>query len=286
MAEQLLDRTSAAEAAWKRIEESLNLFTPEGQLQERERAESQVAEALPQLSGAEWAKTVRLLKRPEPFAFLDRARELLAALELPEETLSILLESEGLRRRTQLLQGEDAAAGVARGLAIVRAVQLHKSNPCWQEHAEWVRGALRRAWRASSLIEGINSVARMQQARHCRMSQGLLNLKRLYWNLRRFRVGRRRGKTPYEILGLPMPEGGWWQLLKLTPAQLLQHLSAQEDTSSIVVMAEVVGRKWVAAEDGAATCWRSQAKAVRLRGGWSDASRPGGVPRCGGHGRR
>jgi len=167
-AEELLDRTAEAEAAWKRVEQALELFTPEGKLQERCQAEGRVAEALPRLTDPEWA--------------------------------------------------------------IVRTVQLHKSDPCWQEHAEEVRRALRRAWRASSLVEGINSVARMQQARHRRMTQGLLDLKRLYWNLRHFRVGRRRGKTPYEMLGLHLPEGGWWQLLKLTPAQLTQHLSAQGDT--------------------------------------------------------
>jgi len=229
-AEELLDRTAEAEAAWKRVEQALELFTPEGKLQERCQAEGRVAEALPRLTDPEWAKTVRILKRPETFAFLDRAKEQLAALQLPEETREALLDLEGLRRRPQLLRGEGPAAGAARGRAIVRTVQLHKSDPCWQEHAEEVRRALRRAWRASSLVEGINSVARMQQARHRRMTQGLLDLKRLYWNLRHFRVGRRRGKTPYEMLGLHLPEGGWWQLLKLTPAQLTQHLSAQGDT--------------------------------------------------------
>ena len=43
-------------------------------------------------------------------------------------------------------------------------------------------------WRASSLVEGINSVLRMQQARHRRLTPGLLDLKRLYWNCHRFRT--------------------------------------------------------------------------------------------------
>lgn len=176
------------------------------------------------MTGPGWSKTVRLLKRPETFAFLDRAQEQLAALQLPEETLEALLDLEGLR-------GKDRAAGAARGWAIVRTVQLQKSDPRWQEHAEMVRRALRLAWRASSLVEGINSVARMQQARHRRTTPGLLDMKRLYWNLRRFRTGRRREKTPYEIMGLQLPAGDWRQLLKLTPAQLTQHLSGQWDTS-------------------------------------------------------
>ena len=88
-----------------------------------------------------------------------------------------------------------------------------------------VRGVLRGCWRASSLVEGINSVVRMQQARHRKLTPGLLNLKRLYWNCRRFRTGRRRGRSPYELLGLALPAESWWKLLKMTPDQLRQELS-------------------------------------------------------------
>ena len=230
-AERLLDQAAAAEAAWKRVREALDLFTPDGKLQGREQAEALVAEALPKLVGAEWGKTIRLLKRSETFAFLERGREQLSALGLPEETLQALLELEGFRHRPALLRGEDRAAGAARGLLIARTVQLEKSHADWREKAKAVRQALRRAWRASSLVEGVNSVARMQQARHRRMTRGLLDLKRFYWNLRRFRTGRRRGKRPYELLGLNLPQSDWWQFLKLTPGQLAQHLSAKPDTS-------------------------------------------------------
>ena len=76
-----------------------------------------------------------------------------------------------------------------------------------------VREILRRAYRASSLVECINSVLRMQQAQHRKMTQGLLDLKRLYWNCHTFRTGRRRGTTPYQRLGVPWPEGlRWWAL--------------------------------------------------------------------------
>ena len=81
-------------------------------------------------------------------------------------------------------------------------------------------------WRASSQVECVNSVVRMQQARHRKLSQGLLDLKRLYWNLRRFRTGPRRGKTPYELLGVDLAGLEWWALLKLPPEHLRQRLSA------------------------------------------------------------
>jgi hypothetical protein len=42
----------------------------------------------------------------------------------------------------------------------------------------------------------------MQQPQHRRMSHGLLDHTRLYWNCHTFRTGRRRGTTPYQRLGL------------------------------------------------------------------------------------
>ena len=56
-------------------------------------------------------------------------------------------------------------------------------------------------------------------------------LKRLYWNLRPFRIGRRKARTPYGLLGLKVPELSFWEFLKLTSEQLREELSAQEDVA-------------------------------------------------------
>lgn len=230
-AERLLDEAAAAEEAWQACRSTLHWFTPEGRLNNRQQAEAALNKALQGLHGSTWDKTRRLLRRPETFSFLDRAEEQLQRLGLPESTLAALVRLEGLRRQPELLQGDAPAAAAARGEMLVRAVQLAKAEPDWQMKAVQVRSVLRRAWRASSLVEGINSVARMQQARHRRVTQGLLDLKRFYWNMRRFRTGKRKGHTPYEILGLKLPALGWWELLKLTPEQLRQELSAQRDAA-------------------------------------------------------
>jgi hypothetical protein len=79
-------------------------------------------------------------------------------------------------------------------------------------------------------VECVNSVARMQQARHRKITQELLDLKRLYWNLRRFRTGRRKDQTPYGLLGLKLPDLSFWEILKLTSEELREKLSAMEDT--------------------------------------------------------
>jgi hypothetical protein len=225
-AEAALDRWSAQEQAWQRVRTVLPLFTPDGAVTTRARAEAVVAEVLPQLTGEEWAKVRRLLGRPEVFTYVDRVQDQLAQLPVAAELRQAALDGEGLRRHPERLQGEGPAAGAARGVALLAGVVLALAGAAGQQAVVAVRGVLRQAWRASSLVEGLNSVLRMQQARHRRLSQGLLDLKRLYWNCRELRTGKRKKQTPYGRLGLSLPTGKWWDLLKIPPEQLRQQLSA------------------------------------------------------------
>ena len=223
-AERLWDQATATERAWKRAKSAFELFTPEGRLNDRTQAEAVIAAALPHLGGAAWAKFRRLLLRRESFTFLDQVHERLAGLGLGADVLSALLDLEGLRR-----QPWRQSAGT-RAWALIRTIQLTKACPDWSGEAGRVRAVLRGVWRASSLVECVNSVARMQQARHRKMTQGLLDLKRLYWNVRRFRTGRRKDQTPYGLLGLKLPDLSFWEFLKLTPEELREKLSALGDT--------------------------------------------------------
>src|ERR1019366_4259997 len=224
-AERLWDHATAAASAWNQTKSAFEFFTPCGRLNDRAQAEAVVAATLPQLSGQAWAKTRRLLLRRESLTFLDQVQERLAGLGLDGDVLSALLDLEGLGRQPWRL------SAATRVLALVETAQLTKTCADWHEEARRVGALFRGVWRARSLVECVNSVARMQQARHRRMTQGLLDLKRLYWNLRRFRVGRRKDQTPYGLLGLDLPELSFWEFLKLTPEELREKLSAQEDTA-------------------------------------------------------
>jgi len=224
-AERLWDQAAAAEAAWKRAKAAFELFTPDGRLNDRIQAEVIIAATLADMKGEAWAKTRRLLLRRESFTFLDQVTVRLGELGLDGDVLSALLDLEGLRRQPWRL------SAATRVWASVRTVQLTKACPAWREEACRVRAVLRGVWRASSLVECVNSVLRMQQARHRRMTQGLLDLKRLYWNLRRFRVGLRKDQTPYGRLGLRLPESSFWEFLRLTPEELRERLSAQKDVA-------------------------------------------------------
>ena len=172
-AERLWDQATAAETAWGQARSAFEFFTPGGRLNDRAEAAAVVAAALPHLSSPAWAKTRRLLLRHESFTFLDQVHERLAELRLDPDVLSALLDLEGLHRQP----GRSSAS--TRAWALVRTVQLTKACSDWGEELQRVRGVLRGVWRASSLVECVNSVARMQQARHRRMTQELLDLKRL-----------------------------------------------------------------------------------------------------------
>jgi hypothetical protein len=125
-AQRLWDQAAAAESAWGRARSAFEFFTPEGRLNDRSEAEAVVAAALPHLGGAVWAKTRRLLLRPESFTFLDQVRQRFAGLGLDPDVSAALLDLEGLRRQPRRL------SAATRGWATARAVQLAKACPDWR----------------------------------------------------------------------------------------------------------------------------------------------------------
>jgi hypothetical protein len=229
-ANRAMDTWQAHDEAWNRVKAAVQLVTAEGALNTRERAEAALAATLPQLPDAEFAKAKRLVQQPQTLTYLDEVQRKLQALPVPAEVRSAAIRQETLRRRPELLQGDTRAAAALRGVLMMCAVILAKAGVAGQQAVDGVRAIFRTTWRASSLVECLNSAVRMQQARHRNMTQGLLDWKRLYWNTHTFRTGRRRGSSPYERLGMPWPQGlRWWELLKWSPEQLREELSALED---------------------------------------------------------
>ena len=226
-AEAVMDQVMHTEKAWQQTQEALRLFTPAGELNSRAQAEAVLAQTLPELPDADFAKAKRLLSKPQTLTYLDEVQRKLEALPGATEVKEAAVRAEGLRRHPELLEGESSSARTLRAVLLVCGVILSKAGEEGSTMTKAVRHIFRNTWRASSLVEGINSVLRMHQARHRKLTQGLLDLKRLYWNCHTFRTGRRKGKSPYERLGLKLPDGAdWWELSKLTPEQLRDKLSA------------------------------------------------------------
>jgi hypothetical protein len=241
-AEQAYDAWSAAEQAWGEVQAALRLFTPAGSLNTRAEAQAALQAALPRLSGPRWSKVRRSLRRPQLLTFLDQAQQRVSSVPVAGELVAAAVRVEGLRRQPAAVQGDNEAAAARRGVLLAAGMVLALSGAAGSKAAALVRGALRGVWRASSLVECLNSVARMQQGRHRKMTQGLLDLKRLYWNCRAFRTGHRRKQSPYELQGLHLPTRDWWELLRLTPEELRQQLRVANNTAAEPAPQEVSGQ--------------------------------------------
>jgi hypothetical protein len=213
-AEQALAEADRPEAAWQRARAALAVFRPDGTLNERPAAEAEIAAALAELPGEEWKKTRNFLQDRRSLAFLDRLHQRLAEAEPDAAVRRGWVQRWWLRHAAPRPASPPATA-----LALVQALVDAKIRDgaltaAEQVSYERVAAVLRTTVRASSAVEGINSVLRMQQGRHRQMTQGLLDLKRLYWNCRRLATGKRRGKSPYEILGVALPATDFWTLLR------------------------------------------------------------------------
>jgi hypothetical protein len=211
--EAAFQRHEVGEASWKRAEPALSVFRPDGQLNDRSWAQAQVAAALPGLSGCEWSKVRGFLEAEESFTFLDRLHGQLAALGLAEELQAALVGLWWLRRQQPRSANPAAGGGYRQVAPLVQQVLCQQLDPNWRKSYRLVAAVLSRAVRASSAVECMNSVLRMHQSRHRTLNQGMLDLKRLYWNTRVFRGGKRKGRCPYEHLGLTLAGSGFWGLL-------------------------------------------------------------------------
>src|SRR5215510_1358328 len=224
-AEALFDQAVNAQEAVHQIAAALSWFDARGQLYCRQTAQAQLDEASQQLQGDCWSKVRRLLSDERTLSHLDRlSDQLTSAVSEPvlRDALTRLWYINNQRRQAQ----GDAGMRL-RQLVVIEQVLCARLCPQWQSAYRRVDELLRHAVRASSAVECVNSVVRMHQGRHRHMSQGLLDLKRLYWNCRVFREGKRKGKRPYELLGLSLPSSDWWQLLQMAPEELEQKLFTQ-----------------------------------------------------------
>src|SRR6266849_8916503 len=105
-----MDTWQERDAVWKKTKAALQLVTPEGKLNTRARAEAILAETLPQLPDADFAKPKRMLQQPQTLTYLDEVQRKLAALPVPVDVRQAAIRQEGLRRRPELLQGDSPQA--------------------------------------------------------------------------------------------------------------------------------------------------------------------------------
>jgi hypothetical protein len=200
-------------AGWTLARSALAVFGPEGRLNDRDGARQRIAAALPLLAGRDWSKVRTFLETATSLTFLDRLHRQLEQAE-PDPVLRTELVRLWWLRRQRPRVGIAAVPGGSGHVAhLVQMMICQKHSAGWAASYRRVSRVLRQTVRASSAVEGMNSVLRMHQARHRTVTQELLDLKRLYWNSRPFREGKRKGRCPYELLGLGLPSSDFWTLL-------------------------------------------------------------------------
>jgi hypothetical protein len=199
---------------------ALAVFRPDGRLNDRARAQEQIALAPPAFSGRAWSNARGFLRAEGTLTFLDRLHRQLQGAVPGDHLRGELVRLWWLRRRRHRANSTGDVVGAGHVAHMVQQVVCQAGDANWQESYGAVSRVLRRTVRASSAVECMDSVPQMHQCRHRTVSQGLLDLKRLYWNCRAFREGKRRRQSPYELLGLKLPSYRFRDLLWMpTPTE-------------------------------------------------------------------
>jgi hypothetical protein len=224
-AERLFDEAVQSAEVVEQVKAALVWCDAEGQLWSRGEAQEQREKARAKRSGSQWSKVRRWLRDARTRRHVDRLEKELAEV-VPEPMLRESLTRWWCCRR-RLEQAKDEEVGRLGSLVAMEQVLCDRLCPQWHDASREVDERLRHAVRASSAVEGVKSVVRMHQGRHRHVSQERLDLKRWYWHGRVFREGKRKERSPYELLGLKLPTADWWQLLQMDPQELEQKLLTQ-----------------------------------------------------------
>jgi hypothetical protein len=94
-----LQRVERLEATWRRAHAALALFTPDGQLNDRVHAQTEIAATLKDLTGPDWSKVRNFLNDPRSPSFLDRMHRRLESAEPRPEWRAALAWRWWLRHR-------------------------------------------------------------------------------------------------------------------------------------------------------------------------------------------
>ena len=214
-AEACLADLERQHVAWQRARAALALFRPDGTLNDREYAAGEIQAAVVELTGPDWQKTRNALTDRRALTFLDDMHERLRTAVPDDAVRAACVRRWSLRHHRSPVSAPTTNGSI--DAVLDEVIRNGPLNAIEQAAYDQVRHIIRTTVRASSAVEGINSVLRMHQSRHRKMTQGMLDLKRLYWNCRRPISGRRKGKSPYELLGVALPSTNFWTLLAHSP---------------------------------------------------------------------
>lgn len=202
--------------------ESLQIFDHNGNLSDRNKAEENIKLALEliEILGVEKiTKAVHKARRtlPQLLNYFDVAQEIvsqLSTLPIPQQVLQALCLAWQLRRGMIKSKKAQTRHYYARKEQSYLDLALGYLQEDYNLIKEQVYGQLDRIVQSSALVECINSIIRpyLNNSKN-QITQEMLNLVMFYHNHRRYKYGKRKGKTPNEILTGAKQEKDWIELL-------------------------------------------------------------------------
>ncbi|MCP3940055.1 MAG: hypothetical protein GY710_01040 [Desulfobacteraceae bacterium] len=202
--------------------EELNVFDKNGKLRDRKEAEENIRTGLDligDLGKTALADAVKKIRRtlPELFSYFDVAREVVGKLEQtgtdPDALRALCLAWQWNK---SVIKSKKAAR--TKHCTVNREFCLEIATGYLQEEFDDVKdhvfSQLDQTVQSSAMVECVNSVIRPYlNTTKNKINQNFLNLIMFYHNHRRYKAGKREGKTPMEILSGKKQEKDWIDLL-------------------------------------------------------------------------
>ncbi len=211
-----------AHYVYNEIIKELRLFDCNGQFRDRREAEENIEENLKLLEMLEHKKitgTVKKIRRilPELLNYFNVAKsvvENLKNLPIDQEALQALCLAWQWRKGMIKAKKAKAAHYCRDNEKFCLEIAIGYLQEDFDYVKEQVYKELDQIVQSSSMVECINSIIRpyLNTSRN-HVSQELLNLIMFYHNHRRYNAGKRKGKTPLEILTGKKQKKDWIELL-------------------------------------------------------------------------
>lgn len=176
--------------------------------------------SLPELGIDDLVKTLGK-KAPGCLVFLDQLHRELSVIpvELGEDSQFTAAEIRELAIQEVCLEhamADDPSDEVFCAYRVLwgKIRSLKKLAPAFRQVVSAVRRILYHPKRASSLVERYNSILRPIQQVKKQVTQEFLWLKALHHNMKTFKQGRRKGKSPFQLLGVDFGNQDWIGLME------------------------------------------------------------------------
>ena len=221
-ANKLIELYDAVHYLYLCILENLRIFDVDGNLRDRQQSEEEIEEALNMLNELGVPKLNKAVKKmratlPELLNFFDTAKsvtENLMNLPIHPEALKALFLAWQYRKGVIKSKSADARQFNKER----EALYLEIADDYLQGHFNLIKSQvytdLYQIVQSSALVECINSIIRpyLNNSKN-QVTQEMLNLIMFYHNHRRYKAGKRKGKTPLEIFTGETQKKDWIELL-------------------------------------------------------------------------